>query len=133
MKNPDAKQHAEANIALRGPSRSIHLPNTAAEMPRNAIAIEKIHASGGCSQSCPATCRLTPMTWVSGILKTLNAYACPIERCTARAAGGTSHRLKPGGAIECVRSRKPMGIRQRDRTTETQRAQRRHRADRDLF
>src|SRR5918993_3192348 len=109
MKKPDAKQHAEANIALRGPSRSIHFPNTAAEMPRKAIAIEKIHASGGCSQSWPGTCFVTPMICVSGILNTENAYACPMERCTASAAGGTSQRLNPGGAIECWRSGKTMG------------------------
>src|SRR5688572_18479259 len=109
MKNPDAKQHAEANIALRGPSRSIHLPNAAAEMPRNAIAMEKIHASGGCSQSRPGTWWSTPITCVSGILKTENAYACPIERCTASAAGGTSQRLKPGGAMEWRRSRTFIG------------------------
>ena len=38
-----------------------------------------------------------PMTRVSGRLKTLKAYAWPMERWMARAAGGTSQRLKPGG------------------------------------
>ena len=42
----------------------------------------------------------------SGSLKTLNAYTWPIERWTASAAGGISHRLYPGGAI--VRSRSSM-------------------------
>src|SRR5688572_22024427 len=121
MKKPEAKQHAEANIALRGPSRSIHFPNTAAEIPRNAIAMEKIHASGGCSQSWPGTCFVTPMTCVSGILNTLNAYAWPIDRCTASAAGGTSQRLNPGGAIECWRSRKPIVSKEADSPRSTRR------------
>ena len=42
----------------------------------------------------------------SGSLKTLNAYTWPIERWTASAAGGISHRRYPGGAI--VRSRSSM-------------------------
>ncbi|GLH96844.1 hypothetical protein Pa4123_21180 [Phytohabitans aurantiacus] len=29
------------------------------------------------------------------------AYACPMQRCTDRAAGGISHRLYPGGATVC--------------------------------
>ena len=49
---------------------------------------------------------VTPIAWLSGMLKTLNAYACPIERWMARAAGGTSQRLKPGGATVLLRSRK---------------------------
>src|ERR1700722_3205519 len=46
-----------------------------------------------------------PSSLVSGRLKVENAYACPIERCTARAAGGTKNRLKPGGATVLSRSR----------------------------
>ena len=43
--------------------------------------------------------------WDIGLLKTLNAYAWPMHRWMHRAAGGTSQRLKPGGAIEFDRSR----------------------------
>jgi hypothetical protein len=46
------------------------------------------------------------MTRVKGSLKTLSAYACPIARWMESAAGGTSQRLKPGGAIVRWRSRK---------------------------
>ncbi len=42
-------------------------------------------------QSSGAEC-VTPMRCESGRLKTLNAYAWPIERWIASAAGGTSHR-----------------------------------------
>jgi hypothetical protein len=34
-----------------------------------------------------------PISLESGRLNTLNAYACPMERWMASAAGGTSHRL----------------------------------------
>ena len=39
---PPAKQMAEINIAFRGPTRSSHLPNNAAEAPSVNKAIEKI-------------------------------------------------------------------------------------------
>ncbi len=42
-------------------------------------------------QSSGAEC-VTPMRCESGRLKTLNAYAWPIDRWIASAAGGTSHR-----------------------------------------
>src|ERR1700689_215616 len=91
-------------MALRGPSRSIHRPNTAAEIPRTPIAREKIQGIEGCAQSPGAAC-VTPIKRVRGTLKTLKAYTWPIERFTAHAAGGISHRLNPGSAIECSRSR----------------------------
>src|ERR1700729_907558 len=46
-----------------------------------------------------------PMSLVSGRLKVENAYACPMHKCTARAAGGTINRLKPGPATVLSRSR----------------------------
>src|SRR5262249_26583342 len=46
-----------------------------------------------------------PCSLDSGRLKTLNAYACPIERWIASAAGGTSQREYSAPAIECSRSR----------------------------
>ena len=52
------------NIALRGPTRSTHLPRIAAERPRTTIAIEKMMLIG-----VPWVPKLS---W-SGILKTLNA------------------------------------------------------------
>lgn len=42
---------------------------------------------------------------VRGKLKVENAYTWPIDRCTARAAGGTKKRLKPAGAMVTSRSR----------------------------
>jgi hypothetical protein len=38
--------------------------------------------------------------WASGLLKTLNAYTCPMHRWMHSAAGGTNQRLKPGPAME---------------------------------
>ena len=42
-KKPAAKQTAAANIALRGPARSSHLPHTNADAPRVAKAMLNIH------------------------------------------------------------------------------------------
>ncbi|GAA2249716.1 hypothetical protein GCM10010145_16440 [Streptomyces ruber] len=47
-------------------------------------------------------------------LNTDQAYACPMERCTDRAAGGTSQRLQPGGAtgglmIRTIGTGRPVG------------------------
>ena len=44
------------------------------------------------------TDRVMPTALLSGSQKTLKPYAIPIERWMASAAGGTSHRLKPGPA-----------------------------------
>jgi hypothetical protein len=40
----------------------------------------------------PGAERVIPIDWESGRLNTLNAYAWPIDRCMASAAGGTSQR-----------------------------------------
>ena len=66
------------------------------------MAMLKIQASEVSFQS-PGTRLVTPMTLVSGRLKTLKAYAWPMDRWMARAAGGTSQRLKPGRATVCSR------------------------------
>ncbi len=71
-------------MVLRGPLRSTHVPPNAAARPSMTMAIEKMTAIG--------------VPWVpkwscNGVLKTLNAYTCPMDRCTARAAGGMSQRL----------------------------------------
>ena len=93
MAKPPPKQSPDAIIVLRGPERSTHLPNTAADTPRNAMAMLKIHASCVWFQSCPDSDLVTPMILVSGSLNTLNAYTCPMARWMASAAGGTSQRL----------------------------------------
>src|SRR5690348_7690476 len=49
------------------------------------------------------------MSRVMGRLNTLKAYACPMHRCTQRAAGGTIQRLKPGPATVRSRSRNESG------------------------
>ena len=77
----------ESTMALRGPLRSIHTPPNAAERPSMTMAMEKMMAIG-----VP-----TPVSgknfWISGSLRTENEYTCPMDRWTASAAGGTSHRL----------------------------------------
>jgi hypothetical protein len=89
------------NIATRGPTRSIQRPAKAADRPRNTIARLKIQPRVVSLQSCGVDC-VMPITLVSGPLNTLNAYAWPMQRWTASAAGGTSQRLKPGRAtIRC--------------------------------
>src|ERR1700761_9266918 len=100
-RNPEPKQVAAANIALRGPAVSSHRPNRAAESPSTAMANE---------MNSPSSVRFHAATSAtfsasSGFLKILNAYTCPIARWMESAAGGTSHRLKPGGATETSRSR----------------------------
>lgn len=83
------------NIVRRGPTCSSHLPAKAADKPRNTIASEKIQPREVSDQSSAADC-VMPITLVSGPLNTENAYAWPIQRWTARAAGGTIQREKPG-------------------------------------
>ena len=89
---PPAKHSAAANIALRGPPSSTQRPNTAADRPRNTIAMEKIQPRSVSFQSSGADC-VMPISLVIGRLKTLNAYAWPMHRWTQSAAGGTIHRL----------------------------------------
>ncbi|MGY3421568.1 hypothetical protein ACVWZW_002043 [Bradyrhizobium sp. F1.13.4] len=60
------------NIARRGPPSSTQRPNTAADSPRNTIAMEKIQPSSVSFQSPGADC-VTPISLVIGRLKTLKA------------------------------------------------------------
>src|SRR4051812_45417579 len=89
--NPPAKQHADVNIARRGPTRSSHAPNTAADSPRKTIAVLNTQPTVLSFQSLGAE-SVIPFRCVSGRLNTLNAYAWPIDNWMARAAGGTSQR-----------------------------------------
>src|SRR6185503_7422619 len=98
MTNPPPQQQAATNPAFRGPSRSTHAPKRAAEDPRNTKNSVNIVPSVSTLQS-PGADLVMPIAWLSGSEKTLKPYAMPIDRCTARAAGGTSQRLNPGGAI----------------------------------
>src|SRR6266478_433953 len=109
-KNPPAKHSADANIDLRGPTRSTQRPKTAADEPRKTMAMEKIQPTSFKFQSPGAVC-VSPMSLVSGRLKVENAYACPMHRCTARAAGGTRNRLKSGPATVFSRARNVDDIR----------------------
>ena len=97
-RKPPPQQQAAATPALRGPTRSIQRPNTAADDPRKKMAMEKVRLTVLTFQSSGAGC-VMPMVWLSGFQKTLRPYAIPIDRCMASAAGGTSQRLKPGPAI----------------------------------
>src|SRR5579883_488610 len=104
MKKPPAQHNAAVSMARRGPPSSTQRPNTAEETPRKKIASENIQPSSVSFQS-PGADLLMPMSLVIGRLKTLNAYAWPMHRCTQSAAGGTIQRLKPGLAIVRSRSR----------------------------
>src|ERR1700743_492361 len=97
IKNPPAKHSAETNMDLRGPTRSNQRPKRAAEEPRNTIAMEKIQPTSFKFQSPGADC-VSPMSLVSGRLKVEKAQGRPMQRCPARAAGGTIKRLNPGPA-----------------------------------
>ena len=71
----------------------------AAVRPSTAMAIEKIQPIASFDQS-PSAGFVTPTSWASGLLNTLQAYTWPIERWIARAAGGASQRLYPGPATD---------------------------------
>ena len=71
-RKPPPKQQAEVNIALRGPTRSSHLPKVAAERPRKTMAMEKIQPSVGMVQSSGRDL-VIPRSFVIGMLNTLNA------------------------------------------------------------
>src|SRR5689334_15893896 len=53
---------------------------------------------------------MIPTSRVIGRLNTLNAYACPIDRWIASAAGGTIHRLNPAPATVRLLSRNPLRL-----------------------
>src|SRR4051812_37347093 len=106
IRNPRPQQQAAATPLFLGPACSSQRPNTAADNPRNTMAMVKIQASCVCFQSAGAD-SVMPRTLVSGSLKTLNAYACPMLRWMARAAGGTSQRLNPGFATMFSLDRNP--------------------------
>src|SRR5581483_3039292 len=96
-RNPIPQQSAATKPLFRGPWACTHLPKIAAETPSTAIARVKIQPSSVSFQS-PGIDLVTPSCLVKGRLNTLNAYACPIQRCVARAHGGINQRLKPGFA-----------------------------------
>src|SRR5580765_294491 len=98
IRKPPAQQIPATNPALRGPSRSAHFPKMAAEDPRKTIASVNVHVSVLIFQS-PGADLVMPIARLKGSQKTLKPYAIPIDRCIASAAGGTSHRLKPGAAM----------------------------------
>ncbi len=119
--NPPPQQNAAATPALRGPTRSSHPPNTAAEEPRNTkksvyiqprvlIFQSQVVANSVATKLMSwgqGTDWVMPMARLSGSQNTLKPYAMPMERWIASAAGGTSHRLKPGRATIRSRSRTP--------------------------
>ena len=63
MKNPAPQQHAATNPAFRGPSRSTHGPNTAADEPRNTKKSEYMFPSVATDQS-PGADFVIPMAWL---------------------------------------------------------------------
>ncbi len=72
--NPPPKQSAAVNMDLRGPTRSTHRPNSAADRPRTAMAMENTQPTSVSFQS-PGAEWVRPMSLVSGRLKVENAYA----------------------------------------------------------
>src|SRR3569623_3345053 len=86
-------------MVRRGPTLTSHFPAKAADSPRKKIASENIQPSVVSAQSSGADC-VMPITLVKGALNTENAYAWPMNKSTASAAGGTIQRLNPGAAIE---------------------------------
>jgi hypothetical protein len=97
IRKPTDQNTAAANIAARGPFLSTQVPNSAAETPSMTIAIEKM---------MPIAVSVVSKCLTSAVLYTLVAYAWPMHRWTARAAGGISQRLKPGRATMRSRARK---------------------------
>src|SRR5437763_9153832 len=98
MKNPPPQQMPATTPAFRGPSRSTQRPKSAADDPRKTIASVNVHVSVLIFQS-PGADAVMPIARLNGSQKTLNPYAMPMDRWMASAAGGTSHRLKPGPAV----------------------------------
>jgi hypothetical protein len=72
MTRPPQKQQAAANMARRGPPSSTQRPSTAAERPKNTMAIEKIQPSSVSFQSLGAE-SVMPMTRLRGMLNGLKA------------------------------------------------------------
>src|SRR5262249_42021781 len=98
--SPPHHATAATKPALRGPARSSHRPHKAADDPRktkNSVYIQPswltfqsqlvvkraaaVPVSGG-----QTTGFLIPIARDSGSQKTLNPYAIPMHRCTAKAA-----------------------------------------------
>ncbi len=79
MQNPPPQQHAATTPALRGPSRSSHGPNTAADDPSMTKKSVYIHPSVLMRQS-PGADSVMPITRLSGNQKTLKPYAIPMDR-----------------------------------------------------
>src|SRR5579884_949532 len=111
MTRPPQNSSAAANIDIRGPTRSTHFPANAAARPRKMIAMLKIQVTLAIDQSPGVSeiafevagghaCCMLHNSCASGLLKTLHAYAWPMQRWMQSAAGGTSHRLNPGRATE---------------------------------
>src|SRR5690242_18850408 len=115
---PPHHRRAAATPALRGPARSTHPPNTAADMPRNTknsvyiqprLATFQSHvvvtSSAKIDISAHVFDAVKPIARDSGSQNTENPYAMPMQRWMQRAAGGTSQRLKPAVAMMRSRSR----------------------------
>src|SRR5262245_6931585 len=97
MKKPPPQHTAATTPAFRGPSRSTHAPKIAADDPRKTKNSVYIQPSDVSFQSAGSD-RTMPIARLSGSQNTLKPYAMPIDKCTASAAGGTSHRLNVGEA-----------------------------------
>ncbi len=104
--------------AFRGPARSSHPPQIAAEIPSMAMKVSKMWVTLGTVQlqlwdvssvknPWPAQLGAPGSSALMGSQNTLKPYAMPMQRWMARAAGGASHRLKSGPAMVRSRSKAP--------------------------
>jgi hypothetical protein len=69
---PPPKHSADTNMALRGPTRSTQRPNSAAERPKMAMAMENVHPTSLRFQSPGAEWSI-PISLLRGRLKTEKA------------------------------------------------------------
>src|ERR1700755_2786183 len=122
-KSPPHQHNPATKPALRGPTRSSHPPQIAAEMPRNtknnvyiqpmlATFQSQVVENNSCNSemSGKAFGAVNPIARDSGSQNTLKPYAMPMHRWMQSAAGGTSQRLKPALAMMRSRSRMPGAV-----------------------
>ena len=107
QKSPPLHKKLAVPAVFRGPAFSAQLPKKAVVTPSPIAAAENIGTTLPRSQSLAAGAT-TPSVRHSGALKVLHAYTAPTLAVTKVPAGTANQRLKPSGATERSRSKKPM-------------------------
>ena len=90
MARPPPQQTLESKPTARGPTSSSHFPATAAERPRNTIAVENTGTTDERLQSADDAAT-TPSSRVKGSLNRDQAYTDPMHRWMLIDAGGMRH------------------------------------------